>query len=59
MKEVIDDLESGKYKRTLVEGANFDFNKRGEITEVEGHIKFEDVPIISPNGEILVEKMNI
>lgn len=38
MKQVIDDLDSGKYQRTLVEGANFDFNKRGQIVEVEGHI---------------------
>ena len=59
MKEVIDDLDSGKYKRTLVEGAQFDFNKRGEITEVEDHITFHDVPIISPNGDVLIEKMNI
>jgi len=42
-----------------VEGAKFDFEKRGEIVEVEDHISFIDVPIISPNGDVLVDKMNI
>lgn len=59
MKEVIDDLDQGKYHRTLVQGAKFDFHKRGEIVEVEDHISFIDIPIISPNGDVLIEKMNI
>lgn len=57
MKNVLDDLEVGKYTRTLVEGAEerFDFNKRGKIEIQSEQIMFENVPIISPNGDILVE----
>jgi len=62
LKQVIDDLDEGKYNRALVKNADKTFDisdhtKRGEII-LSGNIKFEDVPIISPNGDILVEGIN-
>lgn len=62
MKQVIDDLDEGKYNRALVANAEKTFDisdhtKRGEII-LSGNIKFEEVPIISPNGDILVEGIN-
>lgn len=58
---MLDDLEKGKYTRTLVEGAekHFDFHKRGEVEISKELISFENVPIISPNGDVLVDKMSL
>lgn len=71
MDEVLTDLKNGRFKRTQVtEGNTIDgqtqkiqlmaYNKmenKGSIT-VSDDLKFENVPILSPNGDILVEKMN-
>lgn len=59
IKEVLDDLEMGKYTRTMVTGSEKYFDKRNRGKYVIGKdIKFEDVPIVSPNGDVLVEKIN-
>eukprot|EP01017_Pseudomicrothorax_dubius_P039005 TRINITY_DN592_c0_g3_i6.p1 TRINITY_DN592_c0_g3~~TRINITY_DN592_c0_g3_i6.p1 ORF type:complete len:662 (-),score=198.19 TRINITY_DN592_c0_g3_i6:121-2106(-) len=63
LDEVITDLEAGKYNRTMVnsdrpEGsAVINPLSRGEVL-VDEYIKFDDVPIVSPNGDILVEKLS-
>ena len=69
MKEVLDDLEHGKYKRMMVkdkeEGAvptkagykDNSLANKGQIV-VSDEIKFVDVPILSPNGDILIPAMN-
>jgi ATP-binding cassette subfamily D (ALD) protein 3 len=66
MKEVLDDLEKGKFVRTQVIGnegfkskeAHLDsineMNK-GRLVETEDYIKFESVPLVSPNGDCLVK----
>mmetsp|Transcript_36371 Transcript_36371/g.32637 ORF Transcript_36371/g.32637 Transcript_36371/m.32637 type:complete len:349 (-) Transcript_36371:242-1288(-) len=64
MKEVIGDLEQNKYKRTMINNSKdtkenrepMSLEARGQSFEHE-HIKFEDIPIVTPNGEVLVEKM--
>jgi len=58
MKEVLDDLEKGKYKRNMIkqDEGSVDTNTKGEIVEAD-FIKFEEVPILSPNGDVLVPKM--
>ena len=69
MEEVLNDLKNGKFKRTQVTDRGTDGNKKVEIMaynkmENKGRIvisddlQFIDVPILSPNGDILVEKMN-
>ena len=70
MDEVLTDLKNGRFKRTQVtESSETDGNKKVEIMaynkmESKGKIitsddlQFIDVPILSPNGDILVEKMN-
>lgn len=72
MEEVLNDLQTGNYIRKTVESSNFDqqnmssqslqenLNKlsRGQYID-STVIRFEDVPIISPNGDVLVDKMNI
>lgn len=67
MEEVFLDLKKGKYVRSQVDQSRGgegkpkpvanDFNK-GEIIESK-NIRFEDVPIFTPNGDCLVEKVNL
>jgi len=67
MEEVFMDLKKGKYVRIQVDqgkggegkpkGSLNEMNK-GQIIESK-NIKFEDVPIFTPNGDCLVEKVNL
>jgi ATP-binding cassette subfamily D (ALD) protein 3 len=60
LEEVLQDLDVGKYKRSLVKSSDkpqIDMSLRGEYLPSES-IKFENVPIISPNGDILIEAIN-
>jgi ABC-type uncharacterized transport system fused permease/ATPase subunit len=72
MKEVLDDLEVGKYKRVMLKNADeseggvvktleqiMDPTSRikGQVIESD-IIKFEKVPILSPNGDVLVPEMS-
>ena len=60
--DAMDDIHRGFYKKKLVSSGNADENlailkERGEI--VEGNdIDFQDVPIVSPNGDILVRRLS-
>lgn len=72
MKEVLEDLESGKYKRIKVidsleaddkkvlDSSNFVDSSMQSQAEVliSDKIKFEGVPILSPNGDVLIPAMN-
>lgn len=61
MEEVLEDLDTGNYVRTNVireDGKqNLNMLSRGKFVEAK-YIKFEGVPIVSPNGDVLVEDMN-
>ena len=59
---VIDDIQRGHFEKALVSSASTDANAavlagRGELTEGED-IEFTDVPIVSPNGDVLVPKLS-
>ncbi|KAF2768078.1 hypothetical protein EJ03DRAFT_295447, partial [Teratosphaeria nubilosa] len=60
--EVIADIQRGHFEKALVSSASADSNAavlagRGDLEEGED-IKFEDVPIVSPNGDILVKALS-
>ncbi|PLN77611.1 peroxisomal long-chain acyl-CoA transporter, ABC superfamily [Aspergillus taichungensis] len=60
--EVMDDLLAGRFEKKLVSSASIEENAailsgRGEIEESES-IEFTDVPIVSPNGDVLVQKLS-
>jgi len=68
MDEVLGDLSNGKFSRTQVTNSKDadtkievlklnDMTNKGVI-KISENLRFEDVPILSPNGDILVEKMN-
>jgi ATP-binding cassette subfamily D (ALD) protein 3 len=68
LDEVLDDLDNGKYRRSVVKGEE---GKEGVVEEMKlndysdqtnilksDNVRFEDIPIISPNGDVMVEKMS-
>ena len=60
--DVIDDIQAGHFEKKLVSSANTKENTtvlqgRGNATEGED-IEFIDVPIVSPNGDILVRALS-
>eukprot|EP00331_Platyophrya_macrostoma_P008452 CAMPEP_0176430530 /NCGR_PEP_ID=MMETSP0127-20121128/14306_1 /TAXON_ID=938130 /ORGANISM="Platyophrya macrostoma, Strain WH" /LENGTH=648 /DNA_ID=CAMNT_0017812433 /DNA_START=116 /DNA_END=2062 /DNA_ORIENTATION=- len=65
IKVVLDDLNAGRYDRIQVnQDKDGGSNKKSSVGLARGEyvgsesIKFEDVPIVSPNGDILVEKIS-
>lgn len=70
MEEVLTDLKNGRFKRTQVtEDAGPDGTQKVSVMAynnmedknsiiLSDNLKFVDMPILSPNGDVLVEKMN-
>jgi ATP-binding cassette subfamily D (ALD) protein 3 len=64
--DVLDDVNKGVYKRTMVSGNSQDENKKqkalkpnsGKIIYQNNIIKFEKVPLVTPNGDILIEELS-
>jgi ATP-binding cassette, subfamily D (ALD), peroxisomal long-chain fatty acid import protein len=60
--DVMDDVAAGKFEKNLVSSVSTEANAailsgRGEISESES-IEFTDVPIVSPNGDVLVKGLS-
>lgn len=60
--EVMDDLVAGRFEKKLVSSASTEDNAavlsgRGEVMESDS-IEFTDVPIVSPNGDVLIRKLS-
>ncbi|KAF1798933.1 putative ABC fatty acid transporter [Mucor lusitanicus] len=60
--EVFEDVKAGRYQKNLVSSISTESNAetlkgRGEVVESE-NIEFVNVPIVSPNGDVLVPKLN-
>jgi ATP-binding cassette subfamily D (ALD) long-chain fatty acid import protein len=60
--DVIDDVQAGHFEKKLVSSVDTEENAevlrgRGKIIEGED-IEFTDVPIVSPNGDVLVRKLS-
>ena len=60
--DVIADIDQGHFEKALVSSASIEDNAkvlsgRGELEEGDD-IKFTDVPIVSPNGDVLIKKLS-
>lgn len=60
--DVIEDIQQGHFEKKLVSSASTEENaailrQRGEVVEGED-IEFVDVPIVSPNGDVLVRALS-
>jgi len=62
LREVLHDLNEGRYERTMVVEKKFPELKlvpnSGKIVLVDHLIKFVDVPLVTPNGDVLVRALN-
>lgn len=61
IKKVLDDLNAGKYERTMVS----DFKNNaigypggGKITHCNNIIRFDQVPLVTPNGDVLIKELS-
>lgn len=58
MVDALYDLKKGEYTRISGAGKdNVKLQDRGKFQEAQ-YIRFDNVPIVSPNGDVLVESMN-
>lgn len=60
--DTMDSIKAGKFEKKLVSSASVADNAavlrgRGEIVDAPD-VEFKDVPIVSPNGDILVRKLS-
>lgn len=62
LNDVLDDISKGHFERTLVSSSENKFqDQRGIVNVVDSKepvIKFESVPIVTPNGDVLVESLS-
>lgn len=60
---VMEDIKGGRYEKQLVSSADTAehaaiLEGRGQVSDSEdGNVEFWDVPIVSPNGDVLVKKI--
>lgn len=58
LRDVLKDLNEGKYQRTMVPGSE-NLNIHGGKIVFKNHlIKFDKVPLITPNGDILIKEIS-
>jgi len=58
---VLKDLNQGKYVRTMVSNNGEDaplIPNSGSIVEADRLIRFENVPIVTPNGDVLIKSLS-
>ncbi|CAB3405343.1 unnamed protein product [Caenorhabditis bovis] len=63
---VLDDVNKGNYKRTMVSEKDCLLDSSpthltpggGELLIQDNIIRFEDVPLVTPNGDVLIESLN-
>ena len=61
--DVMDDVQKGHFEKRLVSSASTESNAailrgRGTVIDNSQHISFDRVPIVSPNGDILVRALS-
>ncbi|ESO89993.1 hypothetical protein LOTGIDRAFT_124414 [Lottia gigantea] len=66
MFEVFRDINQGHFSRQLVTKPKNNLTKidgpilsRGEVVDIDGKIYIEDLPIITPNGDIIVSSLSL
>lgn len=62
LTQVLEDLNAGRYERTMVsQSASADSDlapNNGQITFQDNVIKFDEVPLVTPNGDVLVRELS-
>lgn len=58
LRDVLNDLNEGKYHRTMVSGAEELKPNGGRLIFKDNVIKFDKVPLVTPNGDILIKELS-
>ncbi|RHY34911.1 hypothetical protein DYB32_000580 [Aphanomyces invadans] len=58
MIQVLEDLHAGNYKRTMIQSSSGNTNAPGVIEYKDNVIEFENVPLMTPNGDVLVPSLS-
>ncbi|CAG9862757.1 unnamed protein product [Phyllotreta striolata] len=58
LKTVLKELNDGKYHRTMVQGAERLRPDAGKLIFKNNTIKFHEVPLITPNGDVLIDRIS-
>lgn len=61
IKTVLDELNAGKYERTMLEAAKsspIGHPGSGKIIAKDNVIRFDRVPLVTPNGDVLVQELS-
>ncbi|XP_018343063.1 PREDICTED: LOW QUALITY PROTEIN: ATP-binding cassette sub-family D member 3 [Trachymyrmex septentrionalis] len=61
IKMVLDDLNAGKYERTMISDYKdkvIGYPGKGKIVPRDNIIRFDNVPLVTPNGDVLVKELS-
>ncbi|CAB3405584.1 unnamed protein product [Caenorhabditis bovis] len=59
LMKVLDDMSSGKYEKSLVgDSQALMSHEGGRLVCQDNIIKFENVPLVTPNGDVLIESLS-
>lgn len=58
LRDVLKDLNDGKYQRTMVAGAENLRPNGGKLVFMDNIIKFNKVPLVTPNGDVLIKELS-
>lgn len=58
LRNVFDDLNAGRYERTMVTGSENFVPGAGKLIFKDKIIKFDQVPIVTPNGDVLIKRIS-
>lgn len=58
LRQVLDELNQGRYERTMVVGAENLQANGGKFIFQNNVIKFDRVPLITPNGDVLIKEIS-
>jgi len=61
LKKVLDDLNAGKYERTMISDYKenaISYPGNGKIVPRDNIIRFDKVPLVTPNGDVLIKELS-
>lgn len=61
IKKVLDDLNAGKYERTMISDYKnnaIGYPGGGKIVPRDNVIRFDQVPLVTPNGDVLIKELS-
>ena len=57
LRNVLEDLNAGKYTRTMIAGSEYLKPNGGKLIFKDNVIKFNKVPLVTPNGDVLIKEI--